>query len=334
MTWPAKLTPDMRVCALKGTNSACRAAEIAAAQAVVFLGQHHDRAAFRRLVGEGGKLGRVGQPLRADIRRGDKLRRLPVAQGDGAGLIQQQGIHVARRFDRAARHGQHVVLHQPIHARDANGGEQAADGRGNQADQQRDQHKDGLRRLRIDGDRLQRGHRQQKDDREPGEQDAEGNFIRRLLPLRAFDQGDHAVQKGLSGIGSDLHHDPVGEHLRSPGHRGAVAARLADHRRGFSGDGRFIHRGHAFDHFSVAGDIKPGLDIDNVAGAQGGTRNLFPGCVFAALFRRMAMVSPLALRSVSAWALPRPSAMASAKLANSTVNHSHKVICRLKAKLP
>ncbi len=30
-----------------------------------------------------------------------------------------------------------------------------------------------------------------------------------------------------------------------------------------------------------------------------------------------------ALRSVSAWALPRPSAIASAKLANTTVNHSH-----------
>jgi hypothetical protein len=33
------------------------------------------------------------------------------------------------------------------------------------------------------------------------------------------------------------------------------------------------------------------------------------------------MVSARALRSVSAWALPRPSAIASAKLANRTVNH-------------
>ena len=39
-----------------------------------------------------------------------------------------------------------------------------------------------------------------------------------------------------------------------------------------------------------------------------------------------AVVSVLVLRRVSACALPRPSAMASAKLANSTVNHSHKVI--------
>ena len=47
---------------------------------------------------------------------------------------------------------------------------------------------------------------------------------------------------------------------------------------------------------------------------------------------RLAMVSALALRRVSAWAFPRPSAMASAKLANKTVNHSHRVICRLNQK--
>src|ERR1700721_270865 len=50
------------------------------------------------------------------------------------------------------------------------------------------------------------------------------------------------------------------------------------------------------------------------------------------LFKRIAMVSPFALRSVSACALPRPSAMASAKLANRTVNQSQSVICRLKPK--
>ena len=36
----------------------------------------------------------------------------------------------------------------------------------------------------------------------------------------------------------------------------------------------------------------------------------------------MARVSVFVLRSVSAWALPRPSAMALAKLAKRTVNHS------------
>ena len=39
-------------------------------------------------------------------------------------------------------------------------------------------------------------------------------------------------------------------------------------------------------------------------------------------FKRRAMVSLRALRRLSAWALPRPSATASAKFAKSTVNHS------------
>src|SRR5208283_3913538 len=47
-----------------------------------------------------------------------------------------------------------------------------------------------------------------------------------------------------------------------------------------------------------------------------------------------ASVSARALRKVSACALPRPSAMASAKFANSTVNHNHRVICNSNQKLP
>src|ERR1019366_3889680 len=47
---------------------------------------------------------------------------------------------------------------------------------------------------------------------------------------------------------------------------------------------------------------------------------------------RLAIVSERAFLRVSACALPRPSAMASAKLANNTVNHSHNVICKLNLK--
>jgi len=46
--------------------------------------------------------------------------------------------------------------------------------------------------------------------------------------------------------------------------------------------------------------------------------------------RRLAVVSVRALRKLSACALPRPSAIASAKLANKTVNHSQSVICNSK----
>src|SRR5262245_49437232 len=48
--------------------------------------------------------------------------------------------------------------------------------------------------------------------------------------------------------------------------------------------------------------------------------------------RRRATVSRLVLRSVSACALPRPSATASARLAKTTVSHSHTTIVQLKAR--
>ncbi len=50
---------------------------------------------------------------------------------------------------------------------------------------------------------------------------------------------------------------------------------------------------------------------------------------------RFALVSVRVRRKASAWALPRPSATASAKFANNTVNHSQTVICpENKALLP
>src|ERR1700685_48829 len=53
-----------------------------------------------------------------------------------------------------------------------------------------------------------------------------------------------------------------------------------------------------------------------------GTDSMLPSC-----FSRRAIVSARDLRNASACAFPRPSAIASAKFANSTVNQSHKVIC-------
>src|ERR1700756_782057 len=47
----------------------------------------------------------------------------------------------------------------------------------------------------------------------------------------------------------------------------------------------------------------------------------------------LAWLSVRVFRSDSAWALPRPSATASAKLANRTVNHSHRMIWKVKPRL-
>ena len=107
--------------------------------------------------------------------------------------------------------GQHVVLHQTIHARDADCREQATDGCRDQADQQRHQHKDRLRRPGVDGEWLQRDDSEQKNDGEAGQQNVQRDLIRRLLTLRAFDKRNHAIEKGLARIGRDADRDLVAQ---------------------------------------------------------------------------------------------------------------------------
>ncbi len=167
----------------EGNELGVHCAQFAAAEAVLFLGEDDDGATFGSFVGERGELRGVGEPFVADAGCGDELSGLAVAEGDGAGLVEQQGVDVARCFDCAAGHGEHVVLHEAVHAGDADGREQAADGRRDEADQQRDKDEDRLRRLGVDGEGLQRDDGQQEDDGEPGEQDVECDFVGRLLPL-------------------------------------------------------------------------------------------------------------------------------------------------------
>ena len=126
------------------------------------------------------------------------------------------------------------------------------------------------------------------------------------------------------GLGRDLHLDPVGEHLGAAGDRRTVAARLADDGRRLARDGRLVDRGDALDDVAVAGDQLAGADHDDVAGAQLRGRDGLLACRRRAA--RRATRSARVLRSASACALPRPSAIASAKFANSTVNHSPSAI--------
>ena len=73
----------------------------------------------------------------------------------------------------------------------------------------------------------------------------------------------------------------------------------------------------------------PGMNSPAVTFTRSPARSFEPviSSMEPSVWSRRAIVSERALRRVSAWALPRPSAMASAKFANSTVNHSHRVIC-------
>ena len=128
--------------------------------------------------------------------------------------------------------------------------------------------------MRVERHRLQRDHGQHEDDGQRREQDVQRDLVRRLLPGRALDQGDHPVDEGLTRLGGDLHHDPVGQHLGAAGHRGPVTAGFADDRGRLAGDGRLVHRGDALDHVAVTGDDLPGLDDYEVAEGELGTRDL------------------------------------------------------------
>ena len=137
-------------------------------------------------------------------RHRDELGGLAVAERDRAGLVEQQRVHVAGGLDRAPGHGQHVVLHQPVHARDADGRQERTDGGRDQADQQRDEHDDRLLGPGEDREGLQGRGGRQEDDGQAREQDVERDLVGRLLPAGALDEGDHPVDEALARLGGDL----------------------------------------------------------------------------------------------------------------------------------
>ena len=194
--------------------------------------------------------------------------------GDGAGLVQQQHVHVTGGLDGAARGGNHIGLHHAAHARYAHGRQQAADGGGDQADQQGHQGSDADRAAGLCRPHAEQRERQQRDgdhqkhDGESHQQNGQRNFIGRLLALGAFDHADHAVQKRLAGVHGDAHHQPVRQHPGATGDGGKVATGLAHHRCRFAGDGALIHRSHTLNHLAVHGDHLAGFHKHHITLAQ------------------------------------------------------------------
>jgi hypothetical protein len=121
-----------------------------------------------------------------------------------------------------------------------------------------------------------RGNRDQEDDRQPHQQDRQRDLVGGFLALGPFDQRDHAVEEALSRFLRHAHGDRVGQHAGACRHRAAVAARLADDRRAFAGDGRLVDRGHARDHFAIGGDQLAGLDHHDGAARQFAGRDMAP----------------------------------------------------------
>ena len=92
------------------------------------------------------------------------------------------------------------MAHQAIHAGDADSREEAADGGGDEAHEQGDQHRRRLRSVAVDGERLQGEDHDDEDDRQGCQQDGQGDLVGRLLALGALDQGDHAVEEALARV--------------------------------------------------------------------------------------------------------------------------------------
>ncbi len=125
----------------------------------------------------------------------------------------------------------------------------------------------------------------------------------------------------FAGAGGDADDDAVGQDARAAGDAGAVAAGLADDRGRLAGDGRLVDRGDAFDDLAVAGDDLAGLDHDDGRPACRSVETVSSMLAVCQLRGRPG-VAWRVLRRASAWALPRASARAAAKLANSTVRNS------------
>ncbi len=234
----------------------------------------HDRFAFRRRVGQRGQQRCFAQLRGINPRQCMEVRGLAVAMGDRAGLVEQQHVHVAGHFHRLAGLGQHVGGQRPVHAGNADGRQQAADGGRNQTHQQRDQQQ------RIDlhtnerTDRRQRRHHHQEGQRHRRQQQGQGDLVRGLLAVRAFHQGDHPVQEAVARLGGDAHDDLVGEHLGAADHATAVGTRFAQHGGRFAGHRRFVDGGQALHDLAIGRDQFPGTDDHMVARAQFGRRDL------------------------------------------------------------
>jgi len=108
----------------------------------------------------------------------------------------------------------------------------------------------------------------EKYQRQRHEQDREGDLVRGLLPLRALDHRDHAIDEGLTRIDGHSDDDPIRQDSCTTRHGGEVTARLADDRRGLAGNRAFIDGSRAFDHLAVGRDVVARFDEHHVSTPQ------------------------------------------------------------------
>ncbi len=179
--------------------------------------QVDDGAALRRLVlDRRNKSGFDRFGLRDAGRRHDRSGQA-VAVRDRARLVEQDDVDVTGGLDGTAAHRQDVEPRDAIHARDADGRQEAADGGRDEADEQGDERDgvDGRAGVLAEWPQGDGGH--QEDDREAGEEDRECDLVRRPLALRALDEGDHPIEERLARVGRHLDDDAVADERRATG---------------------------------------------------------------------------------------------------------------------
>ena len=76
----------------------------------------------------------------------------------------------------------------------------------------------------------------------------------RLAPSTMAIMRSRKVSPGLAVMRTTSQSD---KHACAAGHRAAIPAALADDGRALARDGAFVDRGHAFDHFAIAGMVSP-----------------------------------------------------------------------------
>ena len=199
---PLRMEPSVEVdpahSRLGGERNERSRTDLALAEAMLLLREDDDGSTLRSLVGEARELRRVCELEVGHTREWKELGRLAVAERDRSRLVEEEGGAVSGCLDGAARECQHIASDEPVHARDADCREQTADGRGYEADEQRDEDDHALLGVRVDGERLQRDDRDHEHDRQPGEQDVERDLVRGLLSLRPLDERDHPVEEALA----------------------------------------------------------------------------------------------------------------------------------------
>ena len=199
---------------------------------------------------------------------GDELGRLAVAQRDRAGLVEEEYVDVPGSLHRTTREGDDVALDEAVHPRDADRGQQTADGGRDEGDEERDQNRLRHRAVRVVGEGAQGDDRHEEGDRQPREKDVERDLVRRLAAFRPLDERDHAVEERLARLLRHLHDELVGEQARPAGDGRTVAARLADDGGGLARDGGLVHRSDTFDHLAVGRDHLSRCHDDDVAPPQ------------------------------------------------------------------